>query len=662
MAHRLHTPQLIRLVPQAVLLLLGLLLWAIWSPAQLWALVATYAAAWLILHFLLPRGRPLRLPLSAIQLLGLLTLLLALPFARLGEEWQAFRSNEGFRGMWESLSDRLYLERTPAIAPAVVFHDLPQRFFIFAPQGEDVSLRFGPDISALPAVSLGHGLFQVDYDPRRDGLPVGSSSTIRATLDIGDGRSVERQLASVRREAHPRWFASAPEQGRASTVSEETDELFIISRVGLVHRVAIGDGPTDTAFFDQGRQIAVTHRYSSEVWTIDADSGQVLLRVQLAPFQVRVVTSPDENLLAVAVAGLQPGIHLLALPSAQPKAFIPLTFPPDWIAFGPDADTVLVSSAQTRALYRLTRRLEADGKLYSWELSEPLLLGRPVVTLARAPNGEQLYVATTDYRPDGEAHQGNHFIQDQILLIDVRRWQVVDQLLTARRSTQQDQAGSTDSGVSPMGIAVRQDASLLVAFAGTDEVWELPATLQGPPRITAGQDLDLITPHGVADLGAGFWAASSSAGGAIAVYDAQNTMAAFAGVAHADDTLAAGGPDSLDRQALGLRTGERAFYESTRTGIACQSCHLHADTDHSKHDIGQRSLLPTLTVRGIAGTAPYLRDASFPSIGDLNDHLAMTLYRGYTRELDNRRQALETYVKGLLGFYQFRLPLCPVSP
>jgi hypothetical protein len=201
-----------------------------------------------------------------------------------------------------------------------------------------------------------------------------------------------------------------------------------------------------------------------------------------------------------------------------------------------------------------------------------------------------------------------------------------------------------------MGMAVRQDGSLLVAFAGTDEVWELPATLQGPPRITAGQDLDLITPHGVADLGAGFWAASSSAGGAIAVYhtqNGQNTPAAFAGVARADDTLAAGQPDSLERQALSLRTGERAFYESTRAGIACQSCHLHADTDYSQHDIGQRSLLPTLSVRGIAGTAPYLRDASFPSIGDLNDHLAMTLYRGYARELGNRRDALETYVKGL---------------
>ncbi len=630
-----------RVSPQILIFICGLLLWTLWPRTQFWSFLAAYAVAWLLLNIALYRTHRLVLPLSAWQATFVIALLLAVPLTQFVHTFDLFRRDEGLRGIQEHMTDRSKLASLPAVFPAVASHDRPQRFYIYAPDAKQVTLGLNTHIS-LPAQPLGHGLFRANYDPRRDGFPSDSAASVHIELNV-DGQHIERPFAVVQHQAHPRWFASAPQQGLASTVSEETDELFILSRTGLKHHIQVGDAPTDTAFFDQGRRLAVTHRYSSALWIVDVHAGEALSQIPLSPFQVRVVTSPDETRLAVAIAGLRPGIQFLTLPSGHLEGFVPLDFPPDWTAFGPDANTLVISSAQTHALYTLTRSQETQA----WTHGQPLQLGRPVVTLGRALDGKHIYLATTDYRPDGKEHRGNHFIQDQILTVDIHRWAVVSQFLTARRSERQTRAGSLNRGVSPMGIIVRQDGDLLIAFAGTDEVWQLEPDFQKPPPIIAGTDLDLIAPHGVADLGAGYWAVSSPAGGAMAVYDASNQMVAFEGVAPPDAELATGDTDSLSRLALRIRSGERAFYESTRAGLACQSCHLHSGTDYSPHDIGQRPLLHTLTVRGIAGTAPYLKDASFPRIRDLNDHLALTLYRGYERLVEERNILLESYVKSL---------------
>ena len=633
-------PPSLRVSPQILILIGGLWFWTIWPQPYFWSFLAAYGIVWLILNFVL-RGRALRLPLSFWQAVGIIIVLISPPLVSIVHRAPSFEWPEGLRGFGEHLADRSKLETLPSIFPAVVVHDRPQRFYIHAPDSADVAVDFGLE-RALPAEPLGHGLFRVDYDPHTHGLPGGPSTSLQVDLHI-DKQHVSRELTVVRHEAHSRWFASVPTQGLASTVSEETDEVFILSRTGLKHRLSVGDGPTDAAFFDQGRRLAVSHRYGEEVWLLNVETGEVMSKIPLAPFQVRLATSPDESRLAVALAGLQPGIQFLALPSGQTETFAPLDVVPDWIAFGPNSDTLVISSAEERALYVLSRTKGSQA----WMPSEPLRLGRPVVTMNRSLDGNILYLATTDYRPGGEEHRGNHFIQDQILTIDVPGWEVTGQFLTARRSERQTQAGSVDRGVSPMGMSVRQDGSLLIAFAGTDEIWQVESDFHKPPQILSGNDFALITPHGVADLGDGYWAAASPAGGAIAIYNAANELIAFEGIAPADADLAAEGEDSLARLALRIRAGERAFYESTRAGLACQSCHLHAATDHSPHDIGQRPLLHTLTVRGIAGTAPYLKDASFPRIRDLNDHLALTLYRGYERSTEKRNVLLEDYVKSL---------------
>jgi hypothetical protein len=249
-------------------------------------------------------------------------------------------------------------------------------------------------------------------------------------------------------------------------------------------------------------------------------------------------------------------------------------------------------------------------------------------------------VAVTDYRRGGVAHAGNHFIQDQLLEVDVARMRVVGQRMTQRRSPRQGSPGNVDRGVSPMGIDTTAPGVIRVAFAGTDEVWAIRPD-RPEPAITDLQSLPLAAPHGVASFADGSFAVTSPSSGTIGIFDAGGSLATLVRLAPDDDTLLRSAPDALQR-----RMGEHGFYESTRSGVSCQSCHLHADTDAALHDVGEGEPSPTLTVRGVAGTAPYLRDGSYPRVRDLDD-LSHGLYRGFLRRARSRGLTLEAYVHAL---------------
>ena len=679
------------LSPQLVLLVSAVAIWSIRPVPRFWAPVLAYFLAWILLDRLWVRLPPptkaRQNTRSALLVIGAITVAAAAPIADLFRARYAFADNEGLIGLGVHLEDRLRLENTPAIAPPTVFSDHPQTLYIYAPGAGTAALRLAAGLPELPGDDLGHGLFRVSFDPRTDPLPDTDLAILDAAL-IVDRREHRRTLGWVRPLTHPRWFASAPDQGLAATVSEETDELILLDREGLVARLPVGDGPVDAVFVRGGRQLAVAHRYTPQLWVIDVATREVVARLPTGHMQGRLAASPSGIKVAVAIDEIPPRIEIIDLarelePGSElgARETLRLDTPADWLAFGPSDELLVVSSRHDRQLRR-AERLPTDTD-QAWRITGTLTLGRPVVTLGRAPEGATLWLATTDFRPDGEPHRGNHFVQDQLLILDVVRWRIADRRLTARRTPRQDAPGDVSSGLSPMGIVVRGDGSAWIAFAGSEEVWSLSADARTPDAVIAGYDLDLISPVGVADLGDGFWAASTPAGGAAAVYGADNEMVAFVGLTPPDADLAAAAPGTLDRQALTLRAGERAFYEATRAGISCQSCHLHADTDHSPHEIGQDPLLPTLTVRGTRGTAPYLRDASFPRIRDLDSHLAGDLYRGYVRFDEGRGLALETFVgslpravnprsfgarkpaeegAGLDAFVQARCNLCHVPP
>ncbi len=639
--HRHHT----LLKPQILILCAGLGLWFLRPTPAFASWVVAYLLAWAIFNYLpgLRRGLNLEAPIGWVGF-GV-ALVVAGPLLALHQRIEDLGWEEGLLGLGQNLEHRLRLERLPALAPPTVFTDHPQALYAHAPAARSVTLELGAGVRSLVGISLGEGLFRFEYDPRRDGSPSGEDAALDALLVI-DGEVHERSLRRIRWQAHPRWIRSAPERGLGAAVSEETDEVIIVSRDGLVRRIPVGDGPTDATFLGNGARLAISHRYSPDLWIVDALTGETLERFRLGPFQARLAVSPQGDALAIARAGESPGIDLFSLPELLPLPGIELFHTPDGLSFGASRRTLVYSSRSDRALFKLEA---SDGEAGSppWGPPSPLWLGRPAVTLAASVGGEKLYVAVTDYRPDGESHRGNHFIQDQILTIAVEPWEVVGQLMTGRRTPAQTQTGNIDSGISPMGFAPRQDGSVLVAFAGSDEVWELPPGLAAPPVVIAGMDLELGAPHGVADLGEGYWAATSPGGGVLAVYSPDRELLHFIAVSPSDSELDSAPEGSLARQDLVLRAGELAFFEGARAGISCQSCHLHGGTDESPHDIGQTPLLPTLTMGGISGTSPYLRDGSFPRIRDLNDHLAETLYRGYSHESPSRRWDLETYSESL---------------
>ena len=616
-------------------MLVALAVWAVWAEPALWAMCAAYGTAWGLVSVVMVRWPELaRVPVSRVQAVALAVLVGAGPVAMLWRARGEIVEAEGLLGIEASLADRVRLEGEPAIAPPLVTTDRPQTFYVRASGAERVGVRLGEGVRELEGAALGAGLFRVSYDPRRDGV----IDAVEGEVDVGiavDGEVAARAVTLVRPVAHPRWLCVSRDRTLAAAVSEETDELFVVNAGGLVRRVEVGDGPSDCAFVDE-RRVLVSHRFERALGVIDARTGESAgSRVELGRFQGRLAVSPGGPRVAVLVDGIVRGVHVLALPSLAREGFVALDAAPDWIAFGADDETLVVSSRRPAALHRLRRG--ADGH---WARDgAPLLLGRPAVTMARSADGTRVIVAVTDFRADGRVHSGNHFVQDQLLEVDVARWRVVSQRLTQRRSARQGSPGNVDRGVSPMAVDATGDATH-VAFAGTDEVWTIRAE-RATPVIRDLSDWPLAAPHGVAELAGGELVVSSPSQGAIGVLGRDGSLAALVRLAPDDETLLREAPETLKR-----RMGERGFYESTRSGVSCQSCHLHADTDGALHDVGEGSPSPTLTVRGVAGTAPYLRDGSYPRVRDLDD-LSHGLYRGFLRWAPSRGLTLEAYVYGL---------------
>jgi cytochrome c5 len=181
-------------------------------------------------------------------------------------------------------------------------------------------------------------------------------------------------------------------------------------------------------------------------------------------------------------------------------------------------------------------------------------------------------------------------------------------------------------------------SGLHVAFLGTGELGTFPDA--GPPILAS---LSTAHPVGIGALGEGILAISSPSEGRVVVLG--NDMRVVADHRLDGQEPAAG---------AARRAGEATFVESTRKGASCQSCHIHADSDDVRHDIGHGERRPTLSVRGIAGTAPYLRGASYPSLGTLGS-VTETIFGGYTTERPNRRTVLAAYVESLPGFANPRL-------
>ena len=601
-----NTPSPTRLPVQFLMVVATLIVWAISPKPELWSLIAAYLFVWLAFNLFAKSRSSIEIPWPRRTVIAVVILILAVPLATLFRFRFDFESAEGFYAFSDLHADRSRLQDLPTISPPTIHYDHPQSHYIYAPETSAVSLDLGSGVVRLSAENLGHGLFRTRYDPRKHGIPQTAMAKIEVRL-VADGVAFPRTLDAVRFEAHPRWLSASPERGLAAAVSEETDEIIVISRKGRYRRLPTEDGPSDSTFFANGTRLAIAHRYSPTLQVIEPATGEEIASAEVALFQHRVAAHPHGNRLAVAIAGLEPEIRFLRADSLATEVSVPLPFRPDWMTFGESESSLILSSSENGALYRLSKC--GDG----WELSEPMSIGSPPVTIARSADGDLIYVAVTDYRPEGAPRGGNHFVDDQILVVDSATLEIVGRRSTGGRDASQDSPGGTNRGVSPLGMAARPGGSLLVAFAGSDEVWETDLFDRIPPIKWSGAEFGLAVPVGIADLGDGSFAVSSPAQGVIAIYSGDGKRRHFLAFAPSDSDLAAHPEGSLGQTSLNIRWGERASYESTRSGIACQSCHLHGGTDHAFHDIGQGNSPLTLTTRGIAEkgadpNTPYVDD------------------------------------------------------
>ena len=72
------------------------------------------------------------------------------------------------------------------------------------------------------------------------------------------------------------------------------------------------------------------------------------------------------------------------------------------------------------------------------------------------------------------------------------------------------------------------------------------------------------------------------------------------------------------------------------------------DSDHSTHNIGDLHVRPaTLSVRGIAGTAPYLRGGAYNRVRELL-HVPEMLLGGYFLDDPERALNIEAFIEGLV--------------
>ena len=626
--------------------------WSIFAKMDSMAFLVSYIAALLIINTLLSWDEPRKAAaeLSNWQRCLLFGIAAIPPLARFVRESIDHEPLKTLAGMQEFTRDKLALQKLPCIFPNLVRTDQPQRFFVFAPEGRELSVQFSPKVTPINGRTMGHGLFMVDYNPRTNPLEDSSSDDLRTMITV-DGEVHVRPQRLIKPRSHPRWFASAPIAGIAATVSQETDELIVLHRNGKHQSLRMEDGPTDCAISGDGKTIYVSHQFQSNLCQVDAVTGNISQRLELAHSQMRLALSPDEHFLAVAMDGEQKGVQFLALPQLTKLSFIPLPFAPDWIVFGRDSNELILSDRIGREVFRLQAK-QPD----QWVLGDnPIKLARPAVTLCRNPQGTRVLMAATAPQLNHEPITANHFIEDTIHQLDLAKWEIVETFSTHRGGEDQDSPGVAVHGVSPIGIA-NVGSAQFIAFAGTNDVGKMTTETGGSIKFTFVDEEQISAPHGLADLGEGTWAVSSPVDASIGIFDSAMKLRHFVTLAPKEEDLEKHDPDMLKRVR-----GERTFFESTRAGLSCQSCHLHTDTDHCQHNIGAGELVGVLSVHGVAGTSPYLREGPYPQLRGLHD-VVLEVYRGYLNEVDwDRAESLDRYMSSLPPKFNWRI-LDPSGP
>ncbi len=592
-------------------LALALVLWRLADVPSLAVLAPAYLGAALVLGALSPRR--LGGPLAAALCLGLVGLGL---WADGG--WRArVREADLLDAIVPVQAARRAARRRPAIAPRVLTSDRPQTLWIEAEGTEHLRLSAGGSwVEAEPLATPGR--FRLRFDPRRHGV-VDPERPVQLELD---GRIVDTELLRVGPRPRPERALGDPDAGLAVALDPGLDLAWIVDRDGRRRDLAVADGPVAAAALGEGR-FAIAHRHAAELWCVDARTATVAARWPVPGLATAVAVSPDARRLALALARPRPRVVELSLADGRVDAAFELDAEAQGLAYGTDADVLIVAQA---AGGRLAQRVRTAS---GWrERRAPLIVGRPPRALTRAPDGRSVVFAISDLRPDGGPGP-NHRVAPHVVRVDtasLRR-------LSAQAVLQAPSEAGPGQGGDPTAIVLAGSAPLLVS-SGTGELARLGTEGRLDVVVTAEtlRTHGLQVPSGLAALGDARWLVTSAVDARLAVVDADGRVIRL----HA---LTPGRPDAWTR-------GGRSFFASTRAGPSCASCHPDHGSDHALHDIGHEVSRPTLDARGVAGTAPFLRGASYPSLASL-EAFGREVLGGWLDPEPDRAALLAAYVAAL---------------
>ncbi len=614
-------------IPNALWLAWGtVLFWTGFFHDQLlWGVLWAWGVSFIILNIVNPRMHRSRRRESLIW-----ALLAGLCFTTWSDiDFQKLLREENLDGISTRVLHKAALQDYPAIFPRVVVEGMPQDFYVYVPGSEELTLTIGS--STQETHHMGHGLFKVRSSGNYANVK-GETATVHLTTEHD---TIQRELKFSKALPHPNITCKG-QGSRAYVLSEDTDEIFVVQPDGILQTLKTGNGPSGCVVVNN--RLLVTHIYEPNLWVFDAATFKALDKISLDAPQKSIAKSRDSEAIAVALQGPNPSMALLSPNNLKQVEHIALPLTPEWIAPGPNSNHWTVSSRESPALMSL-KRTEKPWTTTVHPLSRPLL------SMIADATGNHIFATTTGYKPDGQPLKGNHFIQDQILKLDSLSLQLQARMITHRRAETPKAEGDFlkwTAGAGPSSLSLMKNGDLLVAFSGTTQWWQVKPDLSGPVHELSIQRAGLTAPHSAIQLNDDTFVLSSPSEGTIALFHLGNQTTELYQMGLGDDELETHYPMARQR-----REGEKAFYEATRSGRSCQSCHFHGDSDHSVHNIGDLELMPaTLSVRGIAGTSPYLRGGVYNRVRELL-HVPEEFFGGYFITDPMRESNIEHYVESL---------------
>ena len=545
-------------------------------------------------------------------------------------ELEQLKTNELFDFIKSATTDRWNAQEHPSIWPRVVSLAEKQRFYIYSPNSAEASIRWTPSSTTSQATYLGFGLHEIEFDPRDATLQ--DTPTGDAHIDLIVDKQIHvRSVRVIRPRIRPKLTDSLPSNGVAVGVSSETDEIMIIRRNGSFLRRSVMDSPADAVFIDRKSSIALSHQQSPEIWILESRKGDRLKQIRALGPQSKLAVSPDRKYLAAVILGNRPGIQIYELPELSGSIFINLDSAPNWIEFGKNSDLILSARKGSNKIEQIQR----TGATWN-KAAKSLTLDRPPYSLSLSQDRRILSVLVSDHRPNGDS-SSNHRINAQEIRINVEDLKVISQLPTFNSKLLEPNGRS--HGANPRAVRYAEKTKRAITFAGTNELWLVETSNHSSVSVKALKT-SIAGPESITYLGADVWAVSYPSAGTINLtHESGRTLKSYELETDAD-------LHESDPNALLIRTGERYFQETTRKGVACQSCHENTDSDYSKHDIGGGISKPTLSIRGIAFTSPFLRSGSYPDIASL-EHVVLEILGGYERKSKNRGARIQYFLESL---------------